>query len=170
MSKIDEVKSAYENYRREKKVYADTCRAFVTDLKGAFAEYLGCTVGEVKFFKPSMVTATQTLKTFINVKPEHALELKKDGYWRFGVAYAVPEVGDFLYVVRLKYEDGIYSLGLDDDDFHVHSGSREELTPFFDHMISVTTGYYETYQEDLLAGNQPESVFELVKPKPKQGG
>lgn len=165
MSKVDEIKRAYEAYRQERKAYADTCRAFVKDLKGALAEYLGCPVDEVKLFQPSIQQASKML---VNVIPDKALESQNDGYRRFGVAFAVPEVGNFLYTIRLKYVDGIYSFTLDDNvDFDVHGGSRDELEPFFDHMISVTTGYYETFQEEFLAGERPESFFQLVKPKPK---
>jgi hypothetical protein len=163
MSKIDEIKRAYETYRRERKTYADTCRAFAEDLRSGLAEYLECPVNEVKFFKPSMHRSTDT---FVNVKPDYALELQKDGYWRFGLAFKVAEVGSFLYEIRLKHVDSLFVLRLGDDvDFEAHAGSRDELKPFFDHMISVTTGYYETFQQEMLSGEWPERVFELLKSK-----
>jgi hypothetical protein len=163
MSKIDEIKRAYEAYRRERKTYADTCRGFVGELKAGLAEYVGCPADQIKLFKPSLQAAA---KTIVSAIPAGALERQGDGFWRFGVSFSIPEVGMFLYVVRIKYEDDIFELRLSDHvAFTSHDSSQAELEPFFDHMISVTAGYYKTAHEDWLAGEQPESIFELVKPK-----
>jgi len=157
MSRIDELVTAFEGFRRSRDEYVETCRDFAARLREGFVKFMECADEDVKFFPPSNGYEPPRPGGGRSYSELAAMEMGANGYWRIGLALHLRGVGVVTYELLFRYRDAAFEVIFESDDFIVLK-DLDRSGRLFIRMFNATKRFYENYLQDVLTGEGPRRV------------
>ena len=148
MTKIDELRGAYRDWRERNIAYHDAVVAFAANFARGFREYIGApgtyNVPGRTTKKPYVEVRKLTDEgNLVRANPGELLTFEEDGYYKFGVMLALdysenmyPKAG-FGFSVRVRLKKDVCDLKVSDRSFTVKLADKDALNQAYDFMVDL---------------------------------
>lgn len=147
-SKFNELCGAYSAAQDQFENYKKDCHLFSTEIVKELKDYYKIPEGQFSLYR------IDDNKTFQLVPPAliHAIDLKDDNYWHFGIGLTVckapetlPEELILIHIKFRKNSKGQYFLQYEyeEKEFEVIREDAKSYIPFFDFLFNVILNSYK---------------------------
>lgn len=146
VSKFKEINDKYVNYQIEVNEYYSECMDFIDDMVNGLAEFLNCNRSDL-FFGPNLKRFNESVNNEMELIK--ALEFEDDAYLHFGVGiqlyghdYGVVNRRQYTQFAIKKIDDK-FSVIVNEDEFSVHKGDKEEIKEIFISYFNQMINYFK---------------------------
>ena len=154
-TKFEELCQAYADAQDNFEAYRLDCHAFAIELVTEMKDYFQVPEKQFTLYRINDQSGFQLVSPAL----VHAIQLKPDNYWHFGVGLTVcknpetlPEELILIYIKFRKNKDGSFTLlyANDDDEYIARKDDKPSLYAYFDYLYQSILDSYDSHLNQFL--------------------